>query len=111
VLIYFNPGWREEYGGCLELFEKGALVPTRAIIPEFGRMVLFLTDDRSVHGFSRPIVGPDRWRSSLALYYYTSEDTERFSGDGATYWQHHGRQRGARLAKLLIYKVLLRGSW
>lgn len=111
VLIYFNPHWQEDYGGSLELFKKGARTPSRTIVPEFGRMVFFLTDDRSVHGFRNPIVGPNRWRNSLALYYYTSEDTARFSGDGVTYWQDHGRLRGSRLARLLTYKVLLRGSW
>jgi hypothetical protein len=111
VLVYFNPDWQEAFGGCLELSAKGAAAPSHSIVPTFGRMVMFLTDDRSVHGFSRPILGADRWRNSLALYYYTSEDTARFSGDGQTYWQAHGRLRGTALARLLAYKVLLRGAW
>ena len=111
VLVYFNPEWRAEYGGSLELFRKGENTPTVAIVPEFGRMVMFLTDDRSIHGFTRPVVGADRWRNSLALYYYTSEETERFSGDGVTYWQEHGEHHGIRRAQLVAYKVLQRGSW
>jgi hypothetical protein len=111
VLVYFNPDWQEAFGGCLELSAKGAATPSHSIVPIFGRMVMFLTDDRSVHGFSRPILGPGRWRNSLALYYYTSEDTDRFSGDGETYWQAHGQLRGKALVRLLAYKVLLRGAW
>jgi hypothetical protein len=111
VLVYFNPNWQEAFGGCLELSAKGAASPSHSIVPAFGRMVMFLTDDRSVHGFTRPILGEDRWRNSLALYYYTSEDTGHFSGDGETYWQTHGRLRGEALVRLLAYKVLLRGAW
>ena len=111
VLIYFNPGWQEEFGGCLELYRQGATAPEQSVVPVFGRMVMFLTDDKSVHGFSKPIQGPDRWRNSLALYYYTSEDTKEFAGDGVTYWKQHGTLRGAQLARLLAYKVLLHGSW
>ena len=111
VLVYLNPEWREEYGGCLELFRKGDTEPTASIVPVFGRMVMFITDDQSIHGFTKPIVGEDRWRNSLALYYYTSEDTQDFAGDGVTYWQQHGRQRGLQLVQLVGYKVLQRGAW
>lgn len=111
VLIYFNADWTEEYGGCLELFTKGDAKPKVSVIPEYGRMVMFLTDDQSIHGFTKPVVGADRWRNSLALYYYTSEDTGRFSGDGVTYWQEHGEHRGLQMAQLIAYKVLQRGAW
>jgi Rps23 Pro-64 3,4-dihydroxylase Tpa1-like proline 4-hydroxylase len=111
VLVYFNPGWRAEFGGRLELFKKGDTEPTASIVPEYGRMVMFLTDDKSIHGFTNPVVGDNRWRNSLALYYYTSEDTEDFKGDGVTYWQTHGKQTAAGQVQLLAYKVLQRGAW
>ena len=110
VLVYFNPDWKPEFGGCLELYRKGATQPEREVVPEFGRMVMFLTDDRSIHGFTRPITGTPRWRNSLALYYYTSDETEQFSGDGDTHWQAHGKQSGVRMVRLLAYKILLRVS-
>ena len=110
VLVYFNTDWKVEYGGCLELFEKGAKMSEKEIVPEYGRMVAFLTDDRSIHGFSKPITGDDRWRRSLALYYYTSEETRDFSGDADTHWQAHGEQKlGGRL-RLIAYKIMLRAS-
>jgi hypothetical protein len=111
VLVYLNPEWHEAYGGCLELFRKGEQTPSASVVPAFGRMMLFVTDNRSIHGFTRPVTGEDRWRNSLALYYYTSEDTQDFAGDGATYWQSHGAQRGLRLLQLTAYKALLRGAW
>jgi len=111
VIVYLNPEWREEYGGCLELFRKGDSTPTGSVVPAFGRMMMFVTDNRSIHGFTKPVTGQDRWRNSLALYYYTSEDTKNFAGDGATYWQTHGKQRGLGLLQLAGYKALLRGAW
>lgn len=110
VLVYFNPEWEAEFGGLLELYEKHAKQPEREVVPEFGRMVVFLTDDRSIHGFTRPITGTEKWRNSLALYYYTSEETRQFSGDGDTHWQAHGKLTGVHLARLIAYKVLLRTS-
>ena len=66
VLVYFNSEWKSEFGGCLELYEKGASRPEREVVPEFGRMVMFLTDDRSVmasHDLSQaPPAGAIRWR-------------------------------------------------
>jgi hypothetical protein len=111
VLVYLNQEWREEYGGCLELFRKGDSEASASIVPEFGRMVMFITDDQSIHGFTKPVAGEDRWRNSLALYYYTSEDTAEFAGDGVTYWQEHGRHKGVQKLRLLGYKALQKGAW
>jgi hypothetical protein len=111
VLVYFNPGWKQEFGGCLEFFRKGDEAPTTTVVPTYGRMAMFMTDDKSIHGFTHPVVGEDRWRHSLALYYYTAEDTEEFKGDGVTYWQTHGKQSGLAKAQLLAYKALLHGAW
>lgn len=111
VLVYFNPGWQAEHGGALQLFGPDAARAEVSIVPVFGRMVIFLTDDRSIHGFTEPVAHPQSWRNSLALYYYTAEDTENFIGDGVTYWKAHGRQRGLNAARLLGYKALLHGSW
>jgi Rps23 Pro-64 3,4-dihydroxylase Tpa1-like proline 4-hydroxylase len=111
VLVYLNPGWKQEFGGCLEFFRKGEETPSTSIVPIYGRLAMFMTDDKSIHGFTHPVVGEDRWRKSLALYYYTAEDTEEFKGDGVTYWQTHGKQSGLAKAQILAYKALLHGSW
>jgi hypothetical protein len=107
VLLYLNPEWREEWGGCLELWRKGDEHPTKFVVPTYGRLVLFRTDDRSVHGFSNPVTdgGPERY--SIALYYYTAEETNTFAGDTSTHWQQHGNHGRYGRARLFAYRTLL----
>lgn len=80
LLLYLNEGWREEWGGCLEL--DGGKV---TVVPELGTMVLFETSDRSWHGHPKPIVG-DHWRRSLAVYYYDPLDAPEGAGH-STVWR------------------------
>jgi hypothetical protein len=107
VLVYLNDGWQEEFGGCLEL--QGATGEKKTVVPQLGRCVIFTTDDRSVHGFPNPIV-EGRWRRSIALYYYTSQEAPGFSGDATTYWREHGAQSGARKTRVAAYRGLLQVS-
>jgi Rps23 Pro-64 3,4-dihydroxylase Tpa1-like proline 4-hydroxylase len=105
LLLYLNPHWEESFGGCLELWEKGAESPSKLIVPDWGTCVIFRTDDDSVHGFSTPIE-KGHWRRSIALYYYSSREAARFSGDGVTYWQQHGTQRGLNRLRMRFYQLL-----
>lgn len=89
VLIYLNEGWSAQDGGNLELYRKGAREPEVTVTPVYGRMVIFRTDDRSVHGFANP-VAPGKWRKSVALYYYRTRDVAAYAGDSSTHWQTHG---------------------
>lgn len=107
VLVYLNPGWQEDFGGCLEL--RGGDGDTRTVVPELGRCVIFTTDDKSVHGFPHPIAD-GLWRRSVALYYYTSHEAAGFSGDATTYWREHGPQSGARRTRVAAYRGLLQVS-
>lgn len=107
LLLYLNPQWQESFGGCLELWEKGAQRPAKVVVPEWGTCVIFRTDDQSVHGFSTPIE-KEHWRSSIALYYYSSREAARFSGDAFTYWQQHGKQSGMNRLRLRWYQFLTR---
>ena len=109
LLLYLNPQWKESFGGCLELWEKGAKSPTKLIVPNWGTCVIFRTDHRSVHGFSTPIK-KDHWRCSLALYYYNSLETVRFSGDAFIYWQQHGKQSGLDRLRMHLYQRLKRAA-
>ena len=105
VLVYLNEGWREEDGGCLSLYDGDN--PVATVVPEYGRTVIFQTDDASVHGFPVPVVEGKR-RRSIALYYYTSGEATKFSGDETTYWREHGEQNGAvRKSRMALYKGLL----
>ena len=65
ALLYLNPDWRDEDGGGFGLFDEGSDAPESEISPAFGRLVVFRTDDKSVHGFTRP-VAEGRRRKSIA---------------------------------------------
>lgn len=106
VIIYFNNEWSDVDGGSLELSEKGSKSPLVSILPVFGRMVVFNTDDRSVHGFTKPIAKGKR-RNSIALYYYTANEAGVFSGDRTTHWQMHGKNGLLNEFRIGIYKTLL----
>ena len=83
LLLYLNHGWREDWGGCLELGDKPVV-----IAPEFGRMVIFECSDRSWHGHPRP-VAEGRIRRSIACYYYDPDDTPTGRGH-STVWRNDG---------------------
>ncbi len=109
VLLYLNPEWSDADGGCLELYAEGAATPSVTIVPRWGTCVIFETDARSVHGFTRPI-RDGRWRNSIALYYYTSTETSRFSGDADTHWRTHAPTAGRARVGLAAYRALLAAS-
>jgi Rps23 Pro-64 3,4-dihydroxylase Tpa1-like proline 4-hydroxylase len=105
VLLYLNDDWQPEYGGNLTLYSQDT--PVTTITPTFGRMAIFTTDDKSVHGFPTP-VAEGKWRKSIALYYYTSTEAQHFSGDETTYWrQHEDLADPVSKARFLVYKLLL----
>lgn len=73
VLIYLNRDWTLDYGGGLELWDEKMEKCVRTIAPEFGRCVVFSTNDTSYHGHPAPINHPGKTpRRSIALYYYTA---------------------------------------
>ncbi len=82
LLLYLNRGWREEYGGHLELWNADATICEKRILPLFNRTVTFSTTDTSFHGHPHPLTCPEGWtRKSVSLYYYTCDrpDAERSS--------------------------------
>jgi hypothetical protein len=73
LLVYLNQDWREEYGGHLELWNRGVTRCERKILPLFNRTVLFSTTDVSFHGHPEPLACPEgRSRKSVSFYYYTN---------------------------------------
>lgn len=85
LLVYLNENWAESNNGALELWDQNKDTIAREVLPELGTCVIFQTDNKSLHGFSKPVAG--RPRCSVAMYYYTATDAEEFSGDGVTYWR------------------------
>jgi 2OG-Fe(II) oxygenase superfamily len=106
ALLYLNPGWQREFGALLELYDDKSNRKVKEVVPEFGTLVVFRTDDRSVHGFSEPVRNGHR-RNSIATYYYTSEEAADFSGDYTTYWRTHTQSRGLGRIRFGLYRALL----
>lgn len=73
LLLFLNPGWREEYGGHFELWREDLSGPAVRIAPLYNRMALFATSSRSWHGHPEPLACPPGVaRRSLALYYFSN---------------------------------------
>lgn len=73
ILIYLNKNWQENYGGCLELWNKSMDTCEKKILPIFNRLVIFNTNDFTYHGHPEPLKCPENIsRKSIALYYYSN---------------------------------------
>jgi 2OG-Fe(II) oxygenase superfamily len=90
LILYLNPEWDENWGGSIELWEKSAGKMTRCgakYAPLLNHALIFTTDQRSLHGFPDPLACPQgESRKSLALYYYTLDAREGFSGHSTDYF-------------------------
>ena len=76
VIVYLNRDWNEDYGGHLELWDGSKCCSVEKISPIFNRMVIFNTTEKSYHGHPLPMDCPkSRSRKSLALYYYTANQS------------------------------------
>lgn len=74
LILYLNPNWHEEWGGAIELWERGMTRCVAKYPPLLNQALVFTTDERSLHGFPDPLTcPPGHSRKSLALYYYTVE--------------------------------------
>jgi Rps23 Pro-64 3,4-dihydroxylase Tpa1-like proline 4-hydroxylase len=96
LLLYLNPGWREEYGGHLELWDPKLEHCVQRVLPIANRCVIFNTGKDSFHGHPRPLTCPDGVnRRSIALYYYSADrPTETSENHHATDWQELPDERG-----------------
>ena len=90
LILYLNPDWDERWGGSIELWERSAKGKMRCGIkypPLLNHVLIFTTDERSLHGFPDPLTCPDgQSRKSLALYYYTDEGEEKSSAHSTDYF-------------------------
>ena len=71
IFLYLNRGWREEYGGHLQLWDRNLSRCVQRILPTWNRFVAFSTGDFTYHGHPTPLSCPDhRMRRALVLYFY-----------------------------------------
>jgi hypothetical protein len=74
LITYFNEGWKEEYGGALELWDIKNRRCLAKELPILNRCVVFETNEISFHGHPEPVKLRGGSRKSLAAYYYTKAD-------------------------------------
>lgn len=81
LILYLNEGWKEEWGGALELWDAKMTTCIKKIYPISNRVVVFSTSEISWHGHPDSLqCPPDRTRKSIALYYYTNGRPEAEKG-------------------------------
>jgi Rps23 Pro-64 3,4-dihydroxylase Tpa1-like proline 4-hydroxylase len=86
LLLYLNKDWREEYGGHLQLWNRGMTRCETKVLPIFNRVMIFGTTDFTYHGHPDPLQCPEGMtRKSLALYYFSNgRPAEEVSGSHST---------------------------
>jgi hypothetical protein len=74
LFVYLNEGWKEAWGGALDLWDD-KMEPSTAkrILPILDRMVIFSSTCRSRHGYPAPVSSPPGvTRRSIVVHYYTA---------------------------------------
>ena len=115
VIYYVTPGWRDEWGGHLELWDRDAARCVNKVKPEFNSILVFFTGIRCYHGHPHPIESPPGVRrNSLAAYYYTTNRPTDETYAGHTDWvkwiptteQDKSVTLRTRLRELKLHKAL-----
>lgn len=80
ILVYLNEGWKDEWGGAVELWDEKVRTCAHAFRPVLNRCVVFATSEISFHGVE-PVTCPQgAQRISFAAYYYTKEAPAHWDG-------------------------------
>lgn len=73
VLYYLCCDWQAEWGGALELWDAGCTQCEASYLPMLDRLVVMAHGDTYWHGHPSPLACPeDRFRASIAAYYYVA---------------------------------------
>jgi len=95
LLYYVTPDWRDEYGGHLELWDRGPGKPQRTLHSRFNRLVVMQTDERSWHSVSE--VAHDGARCCVSNYYFSPRPVGKDATYHVTSFRGWPRQRAADL--------------
>lgn len=74
LLYYVSPDWKLEYGGNLELWDKGVKGNPRTILSGFNRLALMITNKSSYHSVSKVVA--DGKRCCVSNYYFSNTPAE-----------------------------------
>ena len=86
LIVYLNEGWKPEWGGDIELWDRNVTRCVARVAPLLNHALIFNTDESSYHGFPDPLSCPQgASRKSLALYYYTVEGHAARRGKSTNY--------------------------
>jgi hypothetical protein len=82
LIVYLNEGWKPEYGGQLELWDKHGTRCEVSVEAELNRTVLFEVAEGNYHGNPNVIAcPPGQTRNSFIVYYHTVPDDGRMRTD------------------------------
>jgi Rps23 Pro-64 3,4-dihydroxylase Tpa1-like proline 4-hydroxylase len=71
LLYYVTPGWREEFGGNLELWDRGPKGDPRVIVSVFNRLAIMITHEDSWHSVNKVL--HDGKRCCVSNYYFSNK--------------------------------------
>lgn len=69
LLYYVTPGWREDFGGCLQLWDEGPEATPRTIPSTFNSLAIMLTNKGSWHSVNE--VRHEGRRCCVSNYYFS----------------------------------------
>lgn len=74
LLYYVSPDWQEEYGGNLELWDNSLKNKCRTIHSKFNRLVIMVTNKKSLHSVSK--INHQGQRCCVSNYYFSNQPAE-----------------------------------
>lgn len=109
VLVYLNKDWKDEWNGCLELWDTSMQHCVHKISPLFNRMVIFSTTTTSYHGHPDFLKTPEGIsRRSIAMYYYTNgrPAEETYDAHSTLFKQRPAEERNSRHYWLRFKRII-----
>ena len=114
LLYYTTPGWKEEFGGNLEVWPNGLKGKPTTIVSKFNRLVVMGTDKDSWHSVSPITV--DKRRNCVSNYYFSNTPLNKEDNFHVTIFRGWPKQklddallRFDGFARMLIRKIFPKG--
>jgi Rps23 Pro-64 3,4-dihydroxylase Tpa1-like proline 4-hydroxylase len=112
LLIYLNESWLESWKGDIEIWNANVSSKVFSMSPVLGNALVFETNDISYHGHPEPLLCPsDKFRKSIAIYYYTIDRTNeniKFGKSEMTnYIERPGEMFHTDALRRLRHKIIL----